>query len=430
MTIPEAGRERLQAGIDRARMEKKRAERARRRSAWTAAAAMIVLIALPNTNVQIAHAMENIPVLGGFFRLVTVRQYNYSDENHDAEIELAQITYGEDGEGTPVGEVAVGAAAPDNADVGNAEGAGQEAGVAKLSEEGVQEINQDMETTVDELIRQFEDTLSEEGYHGLHVSQEVVTDNAQYYTVKLSALETEASGYEHNQFYTIDKQTGNVAERADFLDAGGCELTKADHVHLTARGHRQLAERMETAVREILEAPEAEVAEGEGGKENDEAGEIVTAKEADLPRILEIYDIAKAYMRANGNPNQWNGVYPDPETLRTDIEKQRLYVYKRDGRIHGVFMLLLEEEPTYAYIEDGSWREEAPYGTIHRLAGDGEVKGLFAKCVAFCEKKVPYLRADTHFDNHTMQHLLEKNGFERRGIIYLKNGDPRIAYQK
>ena len=218
-----------------------------------------------------------------------------------------------------------------------------------------------------------------------------------------------------------------VAEQVDFLDAGGCELTKADHVHLTAKGHRQLAERMETAVREILEAPEAE---GEGGKENDEAEEIVTAKEADLPRILEIYDIAKAYMRANGNPNQWNGAYPDSETLRTDIEKQRLYVYKKDGRIHGVFMLLLEEEPTYAYIEDGSWREETPYGTIHRLAGDGEVRGLFAKCVAFCESKVKYLRADTHFDNHTMQHLLEKNGFERRGIIYLKNGDPRIAYQK
>ena len=207
-----------------------------------------------------------------------------------------------------------------------------------------------------------------------------------------------------------------VAEQVNFLDAGGCELTKVDHVHLTAKGHRQLAERMETAVREILEAPAPE--------------EIVTAKEADLPRILKIYDIAKAYMRENGNPNQWNGAYPDPETLRTDIEKQRLYVYKKNGTIHGVFMLLLEEEPTYAYIEDGSWRPETPYGTIHRLAGDGEVKGLFAKCVAFCEGKVKYLRADTHFDNHTMQHLLEKNGFERRGIIYLKNGDPRIAYQK
>ena len=42
MTIPEAGRERLQAGIDRARMEKKRAEHARRRSAWTAVAAAAV----------------------------------------------------------------------------------------------------------------------------------------------------------------------------------------------------------------------------------------------------------------------------------------------------------------------------------------------------------------------------------------------------
>ena len=227
MTIPEVGRERLQAGIDRARMEKKRAQRARRRSAWTAAAAaVVVMIALPNTNVQIAHAMENIPVLGGFFRLVTVRQYNYSDENHDAEIELAQITYGEDmGEGAPVGEMAVGAAAPEGTETGSAEGTGQEAAVAKLSEDGVEVVNQDMEATVEELIRQFEDTLSEEGYHGLHVSQEVVTDNARYYTVKLSVLETEASGYEHNQFYTIDKQTGNVVTLPDLFAEGSDYLT-------------------------------------------------------------------------------------------------------------------------------------------------------------------------------------------------------------
>ena len=37
----------------------KRVEHARRRSAWTAvAAAAVVMIALPNTNIQIAHAME------------------------------------------------------------------------------------------------------------------------------------------------------------------------------------------------------------------------------------------------------------------------------------------------------------------------------------------------------------------------------------
>lgn len=241
MIIPEAGRERLQAGIDRARMEKKRAEHARRRSAWTAvAAAVVVMIALPNTNIQIAHAMENIPLLGGFFRLVTVRQYNYSDENHDAEVELAQINYGEDaGEGASVGEVA---AAPEGTAAGNVEGAsdGQEAAVANLSEDGVEAVNQNMEATVEELIRQFEDTLSEEGYHGLHVSQEVVTDNERYYTVKLSVLETEASGYEHNQFYTIDKQTGNVVTLED-LFAEGSDYISAISENIKTQMQEQMA---------------------------------------------------------------------------------------------------------------------------------------------------------------------------------------------
>lgn len=225
MIIPEAGRERLQAGIDRARMEKKRVEHARRRSAWTAvAAAAVVMIALPNTNMQIAHAMENIPLLGGFFRLVTVRQYNYSDENHDAEVELAQITYGEDaGEAASVGEAAAGAADPKGTAAGS-----------------VEAVNQDMEATVEELIRQFEDTLSEEGYHGLHVSQEVVTDNDRYYTVKLSVLETEASGYEHNQFYTIDKQTGNVVTLED-LFAEGSDYISAISENIKTQMREQMA---------------------------------------------------------------------------------------------------------------------------------------------------------------------------------------------
>ena len=182
--------------------------------------------------------MENIPLLGGFFRLVTVRQYNYNDENHDAEVELAQINYGEDaGEGASVGEVA---AAPEGTAAGSVEGVGQEAAVANLSEDGVEAVNQDMEATVEELIRQFEDTLSEEGYHGLHVTQEVVTDNARYYTVKLSVLETEASGYEHNQFYTIDKQTGNVVTLED-LFAEGSDYISAISENIKTQMKEQMA---------------------------------------------------------------------------------------------------------------------------------------------------------------------------------------------
>ena len=101
-------------------------------------------------------------------------------------------------------------------------------------------VNQNMEATVEELIRQFEDTLSEEGYHGLHVTQEVVTDNARYYTVKLSVLETEASGYEHNQFYTIDKQTGNVVTLED-LFAEGSDYISAISENIKTQMREQMA---------------------------------------------------------------------------------------------------------------------------------------------------------------------------------------------
>jgi hypothetical protein len=40
------------------------------------------------------------------------------------------------------------------------------------------------------------------------------------------------------------------------------------------------------------------------------------------------------------------------------------------------------------------------------------------------------IRIDTHRDNVPMLSLLDKSGFERCGIIYLKNGDERIAFQK
>ncbi len=36
-------------------------------------------------------------------------------------------------------------------------------------------------------------------------------------------------------------------------------------------------------------------------------------------------------------------------------------------------------------IEDGAWPDNSPYGTIHRIAGDGQVKGLLQLCVAFCK---------------------------------------------
>ena len=68
-------------------------------------------------------------------------------------------------------------------------------------------------------------------------------------------------------------------------------------------------------------------------------------------------------------------------------------------------------------------------GIKHRVAGDGAAGGVFARCLAFCLGLCGNIRIDTHRDNRTMRHLIEKSGFARCGLIHVEDGSPRIAYQ-
>lgn len=156
---------------------------------------------------------------------------------------------------------------------------------------------------------------------------------------------------------------------------------------------------------------------------------IRLAKEEDLDTIMNIYAIARKYMADSGNARQWRASYPDREMLKKDMQSGQLFVFVENNKVHGVFAFIIGPEATYSHIENGSWRNEKPYGTIHRIASDGAVKGVFSQCLTFCKQRISDLRIDTHKDNDTMQHLIEKNGFEKCGIIYVQDGTPRIAYQ-
>lgn len=153
------------------------------------------------------------------------------------------------------------------------------------------------------------------------------------------------------------------------------------------------------------------------------------AEVGDLPRILEIYDYARSFMAATGNPNQWGKTNPPKETLEQDIAERKLHVVEDSEGICGVFFFALGEDPTYARIYDGAWESDAPYGTIHRIASWGR-GGVFGACLAYCLNITRHLRIDTHHDNKVMQHVVEKHGFSRRGIIYIADVSPRIAYER
>lgn len=154
---------------------------------------------------------------------------------------------------------------------------------------------------------------------------------------------------------------------------------------------------------------------------------IETATETDLPRILGIYANARGFMAKTGNPTQWGTTHPPREQLERDIFLQKLYVAKREGKIRGVFYFCVEEDPTYGVIHNGAWREQSSYGVIHRIASDGS-GGLVKAAVEFALGQISHLRIDTHEDNRVMQRAVEKAGFARRGVIYIADGTPRIAY--
>ncbi|MBO5275325.1 MAG: GNAT family N-acetyltransferase [Clostridia bacterium] len=159
--------------------------------------------------------------------------------------------------------------------------------------------------------------------------------------------------------------------------------------------------------------------------------EIRHATPADLSRVMEIYAEGRAYMRENGNHEQWNGAYPSEEIVREDLAADRFYVVCEGEEIFGVFCYFFGDDPTYAKI-DGAWLNDAPYGVIHRIAvgANAHRRGIASRCFAFGYERCGNLKIDTHRDNFPMQRSLEKNGFRYCGVIYLENGDPRMAYQK
>ena len=145
---------------------------------------------------------------------------------------------------------------------------------------------------------------------------------------------------------------------------------------------------------------------------------------------MEIYAYARKIMKDNGNATQWGNNRPDIATIQKDIEQQQLYVVEQQNAIHAVFAFVLGEDPTYRVIEDGQWQDNSEYGTIHRVASNETIRGIFDLIMQFCEQKIKHIRIDTHKDNTIMQHLIEKHQFQRCGIIYVSDKTPRIAYEK
>lgn len=154
---------------------------------------------------------------------------------------------------------------------------------------------------------------------------------------------------------------------------------------------------------------------------------IRLANKKDLPAIMKAIKHGRRIQKQNNNHNQWNDDYPNEAVILNDIKNQQSYVVESDQHIVGTFCLMNQPEPTYAKI-DGSWLNDYPYATIHRLATTGDVKGVADEVFNYAKAHFNQIRVDTHADNLIMQHIIKKHDFIYSGIIQVEDGTNRLAY--
>lgn len=160
------------------------------------------------------------------------------------------------------------------------------------------------------------------------------------------------------------------------------------------------------------------------------------AKIEDVAAIMTIIGEAQISLRKL-NIDQWQNGYPAEADIINDIEKRCGYVMEDTNKIISYCAVFFNFEPTYEKIFEGKWLSCSRFVVAHRIAvketekRKGNAAKLLSEIIYFSKnQKITSFKIDTHPENIPMQNLLKKIGFSYCGIIFLKNGDKRLAFEK
>lgn len=165
--------------------------------------------------------------------------------------------------------------------------------------------------------------------------------------------------------------------------------------------------------------------------------ELRKARMEEAAAVAALYEAGKLLLKNSGIP-QWQDGYPNEKSAAADIINGCCYVLEENDELAGTACIAFGAEPTYNKVYEGSWAcTPECYGFLHRVAVSPAfarrgLAGMFFTFAETCarEQNISVLRCDTHPDNLAMQRTLTNNGYQKRGLIHLTNGDLRLAYEK
>lgn len=262
--VPEAARERIQKGIEDANQDKKSSGFIvfAKAVGITAAAAMVAITVLANTNVNVAHAMAKIPVIGSIAEVVTFRDYRDEVKNFHASIKVPKVDGDEQSD--------------------------------SASNENLAQTNKTIEEYADQLIAQYETDLREangEGNYSLESDYEVVRENDDYLALRINTLLTMAGGTQYTRVFNIDKNTGKILSLSDFFKED------SDYIHKISEN---IKKQMETQMKEddsIIYFLNSDTPEWDFDKIGEDADFYFNDKD-ELVISFDEYEVAPGYMGA------------------------------------------------------------------------------------------------------------------------------------
>ncbi|MEY8442977.1 GNAT family N-acetyltransferase [Lactococcus ileimucosae] len=155
---------------------------------------------------------------------------------------------------------------------------------------------------------------------------------------------------------------------------------------------------------------------------------------SDIPSVMPIIAQAREFLGKSGS-DQWQAEYPAQSDIENFIHKDVGYVLIVGEEVAGFCSVITGEDTQYTKIYKGKWLNDSlDYVTVHCLAlsdqyrGLGLTKYLFSNIFTLMQARgYKDFRVDTHPANAVMQAVFEREGFEKRGMVFYEG--ERIAYQ-
>ena len=213
--VPEALKTQVEAGIRKGKRDTPKGSIRFLKGAATVAAAMVALVISVNVSPTIAHAMEEVPLLGTIVKVVNFSTYSdvQDDKNMEANVDIPQVS------------------------VTNQEG-------EVLSDE-TDELNQEVKKYAGGIIKSYQSDVAsiedgENGNEAVDSSYQVVTDNDRLFALRIDTSIVMAGSNQYTKIYNVDKKTGNTITLKDLFQKDSDYLNR-----ISEEIEKQMKENME-----------------------------------------------------------------------------------------------------------------------------------------------------------------------------------------